>query len=74
MHICIGNNTPKAPNPMGCIYDSGISNPFNQLLYLVLCICVKNDPLVVKYILLAPQMLVICIRFYARIRKFLCRF
>ena len=42
MHICIGNNTPKAPNPMGCIYDLGISNPYNQLLYLVLCICVKN--------------------------------
>ena len=129
MHICIGNNTPKAPNPMGCIYDLGISNPYNRLLYSMLCIaglqltsrqpcwgtttkrfpplgtklfyhansakkffivlttnmaalsrgckrsiCVKNDPLVFNYILFAPQMLEICIRFYTRIRKFLCRF
>lgn len=47
-HFCILNILPKAPNPMGCVNDLGISSSYNELLYLVLYVCVNEDPVVFK--------------------------
>ena len=41
-------NMPKALNPMGCVYDLAISSSYNNLLFIVLCLSVKNDPFVFR--------------------------
>ena len=54
---------PKALNPTGCVYDLTISSSYNNLLFLVWCLSVKNDPFVFRSYFISLKLLTFSVRY-----------